>query len=68
MSSACGEPRERADGSEGAQVVPTQRRVTCPCGHPDVANDHVRGTRDGGACHNGSRLAAQLVIALRRGC
>jgi hypothetical protein len=66
MSGANDEERERAGGPEGAAGVPTQRRETCACGHPDVAPDHVRVGHNGGACSR-SELAEQLVVALRRG-
>jgi hypothetical protein len=70
MSGANDEERERAGGPEGAAGVPTQRRESCICGHPDVAPDHGRAAHDGGACspgRTGSELAEQLVAALRRG-
>lgn len=70
MSGANGEERERLGGPEGAAGVPTQRRESCVCGHPNVAPDHVRAGRDGSACYcgrTGFELAEQLVVALRRG-
>jgi|KBSSwiStaDraftv2_1062776.scaffolds.fasta_scaffold137732_2 hypothetical protein len=73
MSGADSEPKEHASGPEDASNVPTQRRGSCGCGHPDADHDHhLRGGVDNGACRRsklrgGFGLADQLVVALRRG-
>ena len=43
MSGADNEPKEHASGSEDASNVPTQRRGSCGCGHPDADHDHPFG-------------------------
>jgi hypothetical protein len=73
MSGADSGAKEHASGPEDTSDVPTQRRGSCTCGHPDVEHDHhVRGGADTGACRRsrlrgGFGLAEQLVVALRRG-
>ena len=72
MSGADSGAREHASGPEDTSNVPTQRRGSCACGHPDAEHDHLRGSGDSGACRRsrlrgGSELAEQLVVALRRG-
>jgi len=64
MSGADGGPRKPVGEPDDAPSVPTQRRGSCPCGHPDVSTDH---DRDCTARRTGSRLAEQLVVALRKG-
>ena len=49
MSGADSEPKEHASGPEDASNVPTQRRGSCGCGHPDADHDHhLRGGVDNG--------------------
>jgi hypothetical protein len=72
MSGADNGAREHASGPEDAPDVPTQRRGSCACGHPDADHHHVRVGEDSGACRRsrlrgGFELAEQLVVALRRG-
>ena len=73
MSGADNEPKEHASGPEDASNVPTQRRGSCGCGHPDADHDHhLRGGVESGACRRsklrgGFGLADLLVVALGRG-
>ena len=72
MSGSDGGANEHASGPEDAPNVPTQRRGSCPCGHPDADHVHHRVGDDSGACRRsrlrgGFGLAEQLVVALRRG-
>lgn len=73
MSVADSGAEEHASGPEEARNVPTQRRGSCSCGHPDEDHDlHLRGGSVNGACRRsklrgGFGLADQLVVALRRG-
>jgi len=72
MSGADSGAKDPASGPEDAPDVPTQRRGSCACGHPDAEHHHPGGEKGSGACRRprlrgGLGLAEQLVVALRRG-
>lgn len=72
MSGANSGARDHAGGPEDVEGVPTQRRGSCPCGHPDAEHHHPREEGDNGACRRsplrgGLGLSELLVVALRRG-
>jgi hypothetical protein len=72
MSGSDNAAEEYDERSEDARNVPTQRRGSCACGHPDADHQHFRGVGNSGACRRsklrgGFGLAEQLVVALRRG-
>ena len=72
MSGADNGATDHASESEDVQDVPTQRRGSCVCGHPDAEHVHVRVGGDSGACRRsplrgGFGLSELLVVALRRG-
>jgi hypothetical protein len=63
---------EHASEPEDAEHVPTQRRGSCVCGHPDAEHDDPPEERGDGACRRsrlrgGLGLSELLVVALRRG-
>jgi hypothetical protein len=72
MSGADNGATDPASESEDVQNVPTQRRGSCACGHPDAEHHHPPGERGDGVCrrsrlHGGLGLSELLVVALRRG-
>jgi hypothetical protein len=72
MSGADSGAKEHASEPEDAPSLPTQRRGSCDCRHPDADHHHFRGVGDSGTCRKsklrgGFGLADQLVVALRRG-
>ena len=72
MSGADNGATDHASESEDVQNVPTQRRGSCACGHPDAEHHHPVEERGDGACRRsplrgGFGLSEQLVVALRRG-
>jgi len=72
MSGADNGATDHAGESEDVQNVPTQRRGSCACGHPDAEHRHPVEERGNGACRRsplrgGFGLSELLVVALRRG-